>query len=123
VRRTRAVIADETVQDSFDRWDVVVVPFPFTDRSAAKRRPALVLSGPSFNQNGHIVLAMITTATKAIWPTDSRIANLADAGLRESCVVRCNFFTLDSRLVLRRIGHLAAADIVTVEARLRDILP
>lgn len=115
--------ADETVQDSIDKWDVVVVPFPFTDRAAAKRRPALVLSASAFNHSGHVVLAMITTAAKAAWPTDSHIVNLADAGLRESCVVRCNLFTLDSRLVLRKIGHLAAADIASVEERLRDILP
>ncbi len=28
----------------FDRWSVVVLPFPFTDLGTAKRRPALVLS-------------------------------------------------------------------------------
>jgi mRNA interferase MazF len=32
-----------------DTWDVVVVPFPFTDSPASKRRPALVLSLRAFN--------------------------------------------------------------------------
>lgn len=115
--------AADAAGDSIDRWDVVVVPFPFTDRNAAKRRPALVLSSAAFNTNGHVVLAMITTAAKATWPSDYRIAKVVDAGLHESCVVRCNLFTLDSRLVLRKIGHLAASDIASVEERLRDILP
>ena len=49
---------------TFEAFDVVVVPFPFTDRNTTKRRPALVLSDArAFNeQAGHFVLAMITSA-------------------------------------------------------------
>lgn len=48
---------------SFDRFAVVRVPFPFTDRNATKNRPALVLSDPvAFNTPaGHSVMAMITS--------------------------------------------------------------
>jgi mRNA interferase MazF len=109
-------------EDSIDRWDIIVVPFPFTDHSAAKRRPALVLSSASFNSCGHIILAMITTAAKIAWPSDIRITDLIVAGLRESCVVRCNLFTLDNRLVLHKAGHLALADIADVQAQLHNIL-
>jgi hypothetical protein len=46
-----------------NRYDVVVVPFPFTDRLASKRWPALALSTLEFStEAGHIVLAMITSA-------------------------------------------------------------
>ncbi|MGA2038389.1 MAG: type II toxin-antitoxin system PemK/MazF family toxin [Bryobacteraceae bacterium] len=48
-----------------DVFDVVVVPFPFTDSPAAVRRPALVLSRPSFNRHGYTVLAMITDLRNA----------------------------------------------------------
>ena len=34
----------------FKAFDVVVVPFPFADRDATKRRPALVISNVLFNQ-------------------------------------------------------------------------
>ena len=46
---------------SFERYAVVRVPFPFTDRAASKNRPALVLSGAkAFNTPaGHSVMAMI----------------------------------------------------------------
>ena len=93
-----------------DVWDVVVVPFPFSDRAAAKRRPALVLSRKSFNAFGHTVLAMITTQAHRPWPGDTEIHDLSAAGLPLQCIVRLKAFTLDNRLILRRIGALSAAD-------------
>ena len=44
--------------------DIVVVPFPFTDRPATKRRPAVVVSGACFNAaHQHKILAMVTSTT------------------------------------------------------------
>ena len=92
-------------------FDVVVVPFPFTDRQASKRRPALVLSNGAFNEPArHAVLAMITSAEQSAWPGDCDLRDLAAAGLATPCVARLKLFTLDERLVLRVCGHLAAAD-------------
>ena len=101
-----------------DRWDIVVVPFPFSDRAAEKRRPALVLSGTAFNEAGHTVLAMITTAGHHPWPGDCNIEDLADAGLPLPCIVRLKLFTLDDRVILRRLGQLSGADRVRVESNL-----
>ncbi len=91
--------------------DVVVVPFPFTDRQTSKRRPALVCSSEAFNrQSGHVVLAMITTATHSAWPDDVSIRDLGPTGLPVPSVVRWKLFTLDAALVLRRAGTLGPAD-------------
>ena len=109
---------------TFERYDVVVVPFPFTDRKRAKRRPALVLSTAArFNRlAGHSVMAMITSAQNAAWPLDVPIGDLVAAGLPASSLVRMKLFTLDHRLVLRKAGHLAGADQTAVEAALRSAL-
>ena len=94
-----------------EAFDVVVVPFPFTDRQASKRRPALVLSQRAFNQPArHAVLAMITSADQSAWPGDCLLRELAAAGLTSPSVARLKLFTLDERLVLRVCGRLAAAD-------------
>ena len=68
---------------TYDAFDVVVVPFPFTDRNATKRRPALVLSQKTtFGAIiEHSVLAMITSAANAPWPLDVPITDGASAGL------------------------------------------
>ena len=98
--------------------DVVIVPFPFTDRDAAKRRPALVCSAAAFNRQArHLVLAMITTATHSPWPGDVPIRDLADAGLPAPSVVRWKLFTLDASFVLGRAGALSSRDRTACRAK------
>jgi len=98
--------------------DVVIVPFPFTDRDASKRRPALVCSGEDFNRKSrHVVLAMITSAAHSSWPEDVPIADLEAAGLPAPSVVRWKLFTLDASLVLERAGALGRRDRATCRAR------
>ena len=107
----------------FEAFDVVIVPFPFTDRSAEKRRPALVLSdSEAFNRSaGHLVLAMITSAQNSRWPLDVPIAEPAAAGLSSPSIVRMKLFTLDTRLILRKAGALGLGDRKTVAAALEGL--
>lgn len=109
---------------TFDAFDVVVVPFPFTDRSTTKRRPALVLSdAKAFNkQVGQSLLAMITSARNSDWPLDVEIADLDSAGLPSASVVRMKLFTLDDQLVIRKAGALAESDRKGVLPMLRQLL-
>jgi len=109
---------------TFEAFDVVVVPFPFTDRSSSKRRPALVISdATSFNNRaGQSVLAMITSARHSDWPLDVEITDLDSAGLPASSVVRMKLFTLDNQLVLRKAGTLAEDDQQRVSRALRKLL-
>ena len=91
--------------------DVIVVPFPFVDSSAAKRRPSVVLSAKAFNEsNSHSICAMITTASRTNWPNDISITDLDTAGLQRSCVVRFKLFTLPNAIILKRIGALGDED-------------
>ena len=109
---------------TFDRGAVVRVPFPFTDRTATKNRPALVLSATAeFNAPaGHSVMAMITSAANPPWPLDCGITDLAAAGLPAPSKVRFKLFTLDHRLVRGQIGALTAADSRRVDDALCRLL-
>lgn len=108
----------------FERYSVLRVPFPFTDRAAAKNRPALVLSDAlAFNAPaGHSVLAMITSASNSPWPLDCPIADLASAGLPMPSLVRFKLFTLDHRLIRGALGRLAAPDAVRVQTAIARLL-
>ena len=102
---------------------VVVVPFPFSDRMASKRRPALALSSSAFNtEHKRLVLTMITSA-RSHWPSDVPIRQWTEAGLRLACKVRFKLFTLDADLIVRRLGGLAPRDGDAVRRGLGAILP
>lgn len=102
---------------------VVRVPSSFTDRTAGKRRPALVLSTKDFNQqSGHSLLAMITSAVHTPWPCDHAIQSLQLAGLKSSCIVRMKPFTLDDRLILGKLGTLGPDDARIVCAAMEKVL-
>jgi mRNA interferase MazF len=110
---------------SYERFDVVRVPFPFTDRQAEKNRPALVISdGVAFNRPaGHSVLAMITSASHTAWPLDVPIGDLKVAGLPVPSIVRFKLFTLDHRLVRGRLGRLSERDQARIQKATRRLMP
>ena len=107
---------------TFEPFDVVVVPFPFTDRRAAKRRPALIVSSAGFNEaHEQSILAMITTTVIA-WPSDVVLRGWQEAGLNAPCRVRFKLFTLDHTLIVRRLGALSKQDGVAIRDTLNRIL-
>jgi len=107
---------------TLDRFDVVIVPFPFSDRPVVRRRPALILSGSGWNAaSGHLVCAMITSARQSSWPLDVPVGDLSVAGLTAACIVRMKLFTLDRHLVERRAGSLAEPDRAAVTRSLAEL--
>lgn len=105
-------------------FEVVVVPFPFTDKAASKRRPALVLSSERFNSAiHHSVLAMITSQAHSAWPLDIVIQDLSMAGLKSPSIIRMKLFTLDHRLIQKRIGHLGQPDQRSVKTSFKTLFP
>jgi mRNA interferase MazF len=106
-----------------DFGDVVVVPFPFVDLAAEKRRPSLILSHKTFNDtHGHSICAMITAAARSKWPSDVAIEDLKPAGLNRPCVIRWKLFTLPNDFILRRAGILASSDRDKVVSVAQNIL-
>ena len=104
-------------------WDVLIVPFPFAERDAEKRRPALALSTTEFvRETGTVVVAMITSAAHRAWPGDVPITDLRHAGLASACVVRWKVATRDVRLVIRKAGSLSARDRKAAAQAMRRVM-
>lgn len=109
----------------FQQFDVVKVPFPFTELPFTKRRPAVVLSSEKEFQftegEAKVVLGMITSNKHKPWPLDTQLTGLKEAGLSHDSLIRLKVFTLDASLVLAKIGRLKQADAENVRANLQKL--
>ena len=94
--------------EALEQFSIVVVPFPYADQLAEKKRPALVISKPAFQaQTGLVWVAMITSAKNANWPDDRMIANHAASGLPAPSVIRpVKIATIDAGRILAHLGKL-----------------
>ena len=110
---------------SVERFDVVRVPFPFTDRQTEKNRPALIISArvPFNRAAGQSVMAMIASASHAPWPLDVPIGDLTSTGLPAPSIVRIKLFALDHRFVRGKLGRLAEKDRAKMQKAMRTLLP
>ena len=107
---------------TYDRWDIVEVPFPFVDRVKFKFRKAVVVSRSEFQkQNAACILMMITSATQSEWLGDTLIKDLNAAGLKKACVARLKVFTLQDSLIRTKVGRLSSLDQQQVEKTLHSV--
>lgn len=105
-------------------FDVVVVPFPFSDSPKVKLRKALVLTPKSMNEkNGSTTLMMITSRKNSEWMGDVALENWSDAGLKKPCFARFKFFTACNELIQGKTGSLSSADRDAVTDALGRLLP
>lgn len=107
--------------DGFPAGSVVVVPFPYSDRLAEKRRPAVVVSGRKVEAAGLVWIAMITSARNPAMTDDLRIRDLAPTGLAVPSVVRpIKLACIEPARILRRIGALHPDEAEDVYESLRE---
>ena len=105
----------------FVKGDVVVVPFPFSDLTQAKRRPALVVA---VLEGDDLLLCQITSQRVR----DSYAIPLADkdfetGGLRQTSNIRPNrLFTADQHIVLYAVGHLRNEKVREVIRKIVEIV-
>jgi mRNA interferase MazF len=106
-----------------DAFDVVIVPFPYSDRLAEKRRPALVISNRKLHDEGFVWIAMITGAGKEKRTGDFDIGNVKATGLPGASIVRTSkLATIEPTRILRRTGSLAKSERAAVKRAVAEFL-
>jgi mRNA interferase MazF len=108
---------------NFEPWDIVRVPFPYTDRPVRQRRPALIIAaGDLQTAHGLLWLAMITSEVHRGWPGDITISDLGVAGLPAPSIVRPAKIATINASDAGRLGALPPADREAVRIYLRQRL-
>lgn len=104
--------------------DVVLVPFPFTDQSGAKKRPATVVSSSVYNSaRPDLVLMAITGQAKGVANVgEVEVTEWRKAGLLKASVIKPVLTTIEKKLIIYRLGRLEASDRKSLENAIRVIL-
>ena len=104
----------------YKQYQVVVVPFPFSEKFYSKKRPAVILADELYNpSNQNLILAMITTAKKSL-QSDLKLIDLDISGFLKPCSVRLKIFTLPQTLIDRTLGVLGSLDQKNLKIQLKQ---
>ena len=108
---------------SFEVWDLIKVPFPYTNRPVQQHRPALVIAIPDTPGAPALLwVLMVTSAANRGWTGDVGISDLAIAGLPAASVVRPAKIATIEAADAERIGSLPPQDRNQVADALRAYL-
>ncbi len=92
--------------------DIVLVPFPFTDQTATKRRPAVVVSSKVCHQERQDLILMAVSSQLRAFTTVGEVViqHWQQAGLIKPSVIKPIFSTVEKGLILRKLGQLSEED-------------
>ncbi len=105
----------------FVKGDVVVIPFPFSDLTSAKRRPALILA--ELEGDDRILCQITSQPVRDQYAIQHDKPDFANGGLRKASNARPNrLFTADSRIILYSAGQLRTSTVEQIIEKVVDIL-
>lgn len=101
------------------KGDLILIPFPFTDLTGNKNRPAIVLASSELD----ITVAFISTQLKWKEETDVILKPTHENGLKKESLLRLRkLATIDKELALGCLGHVDEHTIKDVNDKLKKIL-
>ena len=108
----------------YEFGDVLLVPFPFTDQSTSKRRPAVVVSSDAYHRERMDLIILAVTSQTRPQPAfgEAPVAKWKEAGLLRPSVLKPVVATIERGLVLRKLGRLADEDRAALRKVIGEIL-
>src|SRR3954451_24876702 len=101
------------------KGDIVLIPFPFTDLTGNKLRPAVIL----IETASDITVCFITTQTAWQEPTDIILHPTTTNGIKKISLIRVSkIATLDKHLSLGKIGSISAPEVLELNNKLKQLL-
>ena len=108
---------------NYNRGDVVLVEFIFSERNIRKQRPALVISNSHYNKTRQeLIIAAITSNTKRNFTGETFLENWEEAGLLYPSIVTSIIQTLKQNMIKRKLGKLSASGLLKVSKNLKEAM-
>ncbi|MBD2449207.1 type II toxin-antitoxin system PemK/MazF family toxin [Nostoc sp. FACHB-152] len=109
---------------NFNFGDIVLVPFPFTDQTTTKKRPAIVISSIEYQRERSdlIVIAVTSQTNPATSFGEINITKWQAAGLIKPSIIKPVLTTIDKELVIKTLGRLEEIDCQELQNLLQIIL-
>ncbi len=109
---------------TYNFGDVILVPFPFTDQTSTKKRPAVIVSCNNYqSERFDLVLIAITSQVN---PANSfgemTITEWKVAGLIKPSIIKPVLTTIEKLLVIKKLGQLLEVDTQALKNLLQVIL-
>ena len=106
---------------TYKKWNIILVPFPFTDLKTSKKRPALIISPNEYNDKLDVVIAFITSKLDSEYRTDDyKIQQWEKSNLPKPSMIRMKFATIDKSIIIKKMGSLKKKDIIEFKKLLID---
>ncbi len=109
---------------SYTFGELILVPFPFTDQSATKKRPAVIVSNQAYHDSHRdlIIMAITSQIRQPLSLGEGLIVDWNKSGLLKSSVFKPVFTTIEHNLVIKKMGTLSAADLNTLRQILAKVI-
>jgi mRNA interferase MazF len=97
---------------TFKQWDIILVPFPFTNLKGMKKRPALIISPDQYNTiEDDIIIAFLTSNTKQEDRIgDYHLKKWKSSGLPKPTKFKLKLATIIQTQIIKRIGSIKSID-------------
>lgn len=107
----------------YNRGDVVLVSFVFSDETGERRRPAVIVSSEAYHKSRQeTIIAAITSRTDRILAGDYLIKDWREAGLLFPSLATAIIRTIKQAMLSRRLGTMSQADMEAIDDNLRAAL-
>jgi len=109
---------------AFSFGDVVLVPFPFTDQSGAKKRPAVIVSAAAYNAGRRdlVIMAITSQVRQPLGFAEALVNDWQVAGLIKTSVLKPVFTTIEQGLVVRAMGKLSVGDLRALRESIAQVI-
>lgn len=105
----------------YEKWDIVLVNFPFTNLTSIKKRPSLIISPDEYNKHDDVIITFITSnIPEQLNYGDFSIRDWKGAGLYKPTIIKMKFATITKSIITKKLGSLKEKDKIEFSKKLME---